>query len=226
MTIMAEQTNNAVVGGVDTHKDLHVAAVVDTQDRVIGTRSFVTTRQSYRQMLAWMRSFGDLQRVGVESTGSYGVGLLRFLQHADVMVLEVTTPDKQDQRNRGKNDDLDAQNAAHAAFAGKRTVTPRSRDGMIEALRVLVVCRKTAVTARRIALQMIHNTIVAALDGLRDQLRVITRMQVVRTLAAWRPDLTAYRDVEAAYRISLKSLSVHSADATSNYTTRSPIWTP
>jgi transposase len=39
------------VGGVDTHKDLHVAAVVDEQDRVI----------------AWMRSFGELQRVGVES---------------------------------------------------------------------------------------------------------------------------------------------------------------
>ncbi len=94
----------------------------------------------------------------------------------------------------------------HATFSGKRTVTPRSRDGLIEALRVLVACRKTAVTARRIALQMIHNTIIAAPDGLRDQLRVMTRMQLVRTLAAWRPDLSAYRDLEAAYRISLKSL--------------------
>lgn len=42
---------------------------------------------------------------------------------------------------------------------------------------------------------MIHNTIVAAPDDLRDQLRVMTRMQLVRTLAEWRPDLTAYRDV-------------------------------
>ncbi len=201
-----EQTRSAVVGGVDTHKDLHVAAVVDHQDRVIGTRSFASTRQGYRQMLAWMRSFGELQRVGVESTGSYGAGLLRFLQQAGVMVLEVTAPDRQDRRKRGKHDDLDAQNAAHAAYSRQRTVTPRSRDGMIEALRVLVACRKTAVTPRRIALQMIHNTIVAAPDGLRDQLRVMTRMQLVRTLAAWRPDLTAYRDVEAAYRISLKSL--------------------
>jgi Transposase len=54
-----------IVGGVDTHKDLHVAAVVDEQDRVIGTRSFATTRQGYRQMLAWMRSFGELQRIGI-----------------------------------------------------------------------------------------------------------------------------------------------------------------
>ena len=141
------------------------------------------------------------------STGSYGAGLLRFVQQAGIEVLEVTAPDKHDRRRRGKNDDLDAQNAAHAAFAGKRTVTPRSRDGMVESLRVLKACRKTAVAARRVALQMIHNTIVCAPDGLRDTLRAMTRMQLVRTLAAWRPDLTAYRDVESAYRIGLKSLA-------------------
>jgi transposase len=145
-----------VVGGVDTHKDLHVAAVVDEQDHVISTRCFAATRQGYRQMLQWMRSFGELQRVGVESTGTYGAGLLRHLQAAGVEVLEVTTPDKQDRRRRGKDDDLDAQNAAHAAFAGKRTVTPKTRDGMIESLRVLKACRKTAVAARKVALQMIQ----------------------------------------------------------------------
>ncbi|WP_191313432.1 IS110 family transposase, partial [Paracoccus aerius] len=194
-------------GGVDTHKDLHVAAVVDNHDRILGTSSFAATRQGYRQMLAWMRSLGQLQRVGIESTGSYGAGLLRFLQAAGIEVLEITAPDRQDRRRRGKNDDLDAQNAAHAALAGARTVTPRTRDGMVESLRVLKACRKTAVTARRVALQMIHNTIVCAPDILRDQLRHMTRMQLVRTLAAWRPDLTAYREVEAAYRISLKSLA-------------------
>ena len=90
---MKEETAGrpGVIGGVDTHKDLHVAAVVDEQNRVIGTRCFATTRQGYRQMLAWMRAFGDLQRIGVESTGSYGAGLLRFMQQAKVAVLEVTT---------------------------------------------------------------------------------------------------------------------------------------
>ena len=127
-----EERERRIVGGVDTHKDLHVAAVVDEQDRVIETRCFATTWQGYRQMLAWMRSFGELQRIGIKSSGSYGAGLLRFMQQAGIAVLEVTTPDKQDRRRRGKNDDLDAQNAAHAAFAGQRTVTPRSRDGMIE----------------------------------------------------------------------------------------------
>jgi transposase len=158
-------------------------------------------------MLAWMRSFGDLRRVGVECSGSYGAGLLRYLQAAGVDVLEVTAPDKHDRRRRGKNDDYDAESAAHAAFAKRHTVTPRSRDGMVESLRVLRVCRKTAVQARRIALQMIQMTIVCAPDKIREPLRSMTRMQLIRTLAAWRPDLTAYRQVEEAYRISLKSLA-------------------
>ena len=166
MDVEEKAAGGGVVGGVDTHKDLHVAAVVDEQDRVLGSRSFPTTRQGYRQMLAWMRSFGYLQRIGVEATGTYGAGLLRIMQSAGVEVLEVTTPDKHDRRRRGKNDELDAQNAAHAAFAGRRTVTPKTRDGMIESLRVLKACRKTAVAARRIALQMIQNTIVCAPDEL------------------------------------------------------------
>ena len=66
MAITITEGPRRIVGGVDTHKDLHVAAVVDEQDQVIGTRSFATTRQGYRQMLAWMRSFGELQRIGVE----------------------------------------------------------------------------------------------------------------------------------------------------------------
>jgi transposase len=47
---------------------------------------------------------------------------------------------------------------------------------MSESLRVLVACRKTAVAARRVAPQMIQNTIVCAPDGRRDHLRNMTRM--------------------------------------------------
>src|SRR5256714_5556786 len=91
---------------------------------------------------------GSSGGIGVEATGTYGAGLLRYMQNAGVEVLEVTTPDTHDRRKRGKNDDLDAQNAAHAASAGQRTVTPKSRDGMVESLRVLKACRQTAVAAR------------------------------------------------------------------------------
>ncbi len=76
---------------------------------MLASQSFATTRDGYKQMLAWMGAFGSLQRVGIEVTGTYGAGQLRYMQKAGIEVLEVTTPDKQDRRKRGKNDDLDAQ---------------------------------------------------------------------------------------------------------------------
>jgi transposase len=218
MAITITEGPRRIVGGVDTHKDLHVAAVVDEQDQVIGTRSFATTRQGYRQMLAWMLSFGEPQRIGVELTGSYGAGLLRFMQQANVVVLEVTTPDKHDRRRRGKNDDLDAQNAAHAAFAGQRTVTPRRRDGMIESLRFFMACRKTAVSAKRVGFQMMHKTIVCAPDGFAINCAAL-RMQLVRTLAAWRADLPPI----ATWIPPIASALSPWPAVTSNCTTRSRI---
>ena len=75
---MAETPETShVVGGVDTHKDLHVAAVVDQYDRVLGTESFPTTRHGYRLMLTWMRSFGDLQRVGIDDRAALRFGYLQ-----------------------------------------------------------------------------------------------------------------------------------------------------
>ena len=102
-------TSPIVVGGVDTHKELHVAGVVDAHDVVIGAESFSTTRAGYRALLRWMRTFGDLSRVGVECTGSYGAGLMRHLDAAGIDVLEVTAGDKADRRKRGKDDAIDAQ---------------------------------------------------------------------------------------------------------------------
>lgn len=197
----------SVVGGVDTHKDLHVAAVVDNHNRVLGTEFFPATRHGYKIMLRWMHSFGAIDRIGIECTGSYGAGLMRYLQQVGIDVLEVTSPDRTDRRKRGKDDTFDAENAAHAAFAGIRTVTPKARDGMIESLRVLKICRKSAISARRVTLQLINANIISAPDTLREQLRGMTRMQLIRTLAAWRPDMTDFRNISSSYRIVFKSLA-------------------
>lgn len=54
--------------------------VVDEQDCGLASENFAATSQSYRQMLEWMQSFGDLQRVGVEAIGTYSAGVLRYFQ--------------------------------------------------------------------------------------------------------------------------------------------------
>lgn len=197
----------SVIGGVDTHQDLHTAAAVSTSGEVLGTASFSTTRAGYRAMLHWFRTHGELLRVGVEATGTYGAGITRHLALAGIPVLEVTRPDPARRRAQGKDDTLDAVSAAQAALTGQRVQVAKDRAGAVEALRVLRTTRKTAVKCRRATLQQLHNTTVAAPDEIRDQVRNLTRMQRLRICAAWRPDTVGYRDPVVATRIALKSLA-------------------
>lgn len=82
-------------------------------------------------MLAWMASFGELKRIGIKCTGTYGSGLFRYCQNAGLAVPEVTAPERMNDANEAKSDTIDAECAAHAAFSGIRTVTPKTRDGII-----------------------------------------------------------------------------------------------
>ena len=199
--------NIQIIGGVDTHQDLHTAAVVSHDGTVLGTESFSTTRAGYRAMLRWFRSHGELLRVGVESTGTYGAGITRHLALSGIPVLEVTGPDPASRRAKGKDDALDAISAAEAARTRRRVQVAKDRSGSVEALRVLRTTRKTAIKCRRAALQQLHNTIVAAPEEVRDQVRNLTRMQRLRTCAAWRPDTVGYRDPVVATKLALKSLA-------------------
>jgi transposase len=78
-----------VVGGVDTHADFHVAAAVDANGGVLDVERFPASVEGYEGLLAWLTGLGQVTRVGVEGTGSYGVGLARFLVDADIEVVEV-----------------------------------------------------------------------------------------------------------------------------------------
>ena len=97
-----------VFGGVDTHKDVHVGAVLDEVGRLLATASFVTTAAGYRQLWRWMCRYGDVVAVGVEGTGAWGAGLARYLDTQGVDVREVMRPNRQHRRRYGKSDEADA----------------------------------------------------------------------------------------------------------------------
>jgi len=76
---------SGVVGGVDTHADVQVAAAVDRNGGVLGIESFPADTAGYESLAAWLVGFGPVIRVGVEGTGSYGVGLSRHLHREGVV---------------------------------------------------------------------------------------------------------------------------------------------
>jgi transposase len=135
MTIV--EMTRPVTGGVDTHADVHVAAVIDANGGVLGVEAFPTTPRGYAALADWLVSFGEVVRVGVEGTGAYGAGLARLLRSRGLMVMEVDRPNRQQRRRAGKSDTIDAIEAARAALSGRAAGIAKSADGDVEAIRAL-----------------------------------------------------------------------------------------
>ena len=159
----------------------------------------------YRRLLSWLRSFGQVNTVGVEGTGSYGAGLTRHLLTAGIEVLEVDRPNRQERRKTGKSDTLDAVAAARAVQAGTANGAAKTRDGNVESIRVLRVARISANKARTQAINQLHSLVCTAPPELCEQLRSRSRDELIAGCAALRPG--SGTDVTAVTKRTLRLLA-------------------
>jgi transposase len=123
-----KQEDTLVVGGVDAHADTHHAAALDERGALLATKSFPTTTPGYAELLGWLRAFGAVAVVAVESTGAYAAALVRYLREHDVRVVEVNQPHAHTRRRVGKSDPIDAEMAARLFLAGKAKAIPKQTD--------------------------------------------------------------------------------------------------
>jgi transposase len=179
---MSTDRTRHVIAGVDTHKDTHLAAVVDDAGRLLSTKAFPTTSVGYTALIAWTRTFGTLVRVGVEGTSSYGAGLTRALHAAGIAVVEVNRPNRQLRRQRGKSDVVDAEAAARAALTQDALRIPKSQDGTVEMLRLIRLQRRSAIQARTQAGNQLHAVVASAPEAIRHRLRDHTLARLVARL--------------------------------------------
>ncbi|WP_425276230.1 IS110 family transposase [Streptomyces lavendulae] len=145
-------------------------------------------------------------RSGWRAQGAYGAELARFLTASGITVVEVDRPDRKARRARGKSDPIDAYAAATAVLSGRASGTPKSRNGIVEAIRALRVVRKSAVKARTQTINQIRSLMVTAPSALRDKLRGLPTGLLIDTLARTRPtgDLT---DPACATKTALRCLA-------------------
>ena len=158
--------------GVDTHRDEHVLAVVTAPVGAVvaGTAAPANTR-GYRELLRLADRHAPGRRAwAIEGTGSYGAGLARYLAGRGEVVFELSRTPRAERRLRGKDDALDAARTARAALAAETLALPRAGERR-EALRLLLVARRSAVDVRREALGQLRAVIVTAAEPLREQLR-------------------------------------------------------
>jgi transposase len=194
----------AITGGVDTHADTHVAAALDPVGGLLGVREFTATAVGYASLLDWLGGFGTVCLVGIEGTGSYGAGLARHVTAAGIRVVEVDRSDRQDRRRQGKSDPLDAVSAARAAQSGRARGAPKGRDGSVEAIRALMVARRSASGERTRAINQARALILTGPDDLRARFTRHTPAALVAGITALRPrpgDIPGY-----AVRVTLREL--------------------
>jgi transposase len=210
-TIGAETPNTevAVILGVDTHLDFHVAVAVDHLGRRLGESSVPTTVKGYERLLRWAEGFGPLRCAGVEGTSSYGAGLTRHLRARGIEVLEVERPKHRRRSSRSnlqKSDPSDAERAARAVLAGEASGVPKSADGTVEMIRTLRAARRSAMKARTQAANQLQALRVTAPEQLRNRLRGLSTKELVRVAARFR--LTGDpSDVPAATKFALRSVA-------------------
>src|SRR5271168_4010878 len=197
-------TCRTVTGGVDTHADTHVAAALDPVGGLLGVREFPATAAGYAGLLGWLGGFGTVCLVGIEGTGSYGAGLARHMSAAGVRVVEVDRSDRQDRRRQGKSDPLDAVSAARAAQSGRARGASKGRDGAVEAIRALMVAKRSAAADRTQTINQARALVLTGPDDLRARFTGHTAAALVAELASLRPRPGS--TVGYATRIALREL--------------------
>jgi transposase len=209
------QENKLIVGGVDAHADAHHAAALDERGALLSTKSFPTSTPGYRQLLDWLSSYGEIDTVAVESTGSYAAALVRYLRERGITVVEVNQPHAHTRRRVGKSDPIDAEMAARLFQAGKAKAAPKQTDGIVESIRMLRVARSSAVKSRTAALVQVRDLIITAPQQLRDQLSCRKTLRGKVTICArLRPSDRELRCPSQAAKLALRSLAqrIHALD--------------
>jgi transposase len=194
-----------IVVGVDTHKYVHVAVALDELGTVLADLTVSAERAGYDRLLAWAQELGQVVAFGIEGTGSYGAALASLVRRRGHRVVEVARPDRRERRLRGKNDLLDAENAARAVLSGRAEATPKNADGVVEQIRQLKVAKDTAVKARTAAMITLKALLVTAPPELREQLQGLSKMALIDRCAGLRPG--PMTSPSAAAKHSLRALA-------------------
>lgn len=197
-------TAQEVILGVDTHKDVHVAALTSPLGLTLSTASFPATTAGYQQMVAWAREHGRVHRAGVEGTGSYGAALTRHLLAEQVTVIEVNRPDRAQRRTRGKSDIIDAEAAARAVISQRATGTAKTGDGPVEQIRMYKVAKDSAVIARVQAVNQLKSLLVTADPTVRQSLADLSTKALIERCAGLSDEV---RSEDAAVMFTLRSLA-------------------
>ena len=181
-----------VVGGVDTHRDRHVAAVVDMNGGLLGVESFPRPPPGIAGLSSWMRRVRH-DRTGRDrghrrvwgrprppsSRGRCGGDRGRSTEPAE------TPPQRQERPARRDR------SGAWRVVGSLRRRRPKTGDGHAEALRALLVAKRSAHSTRIRTIVQLRHLMFTAPDELRARCAKLSRNDSWST----RPPICAHAPV-------------------------------
>ncbi|GAA3345489.1 IS110 family transposase [Amorphoplanes nipponensis] len=184
-----------VVIGVDTHKDTHTAAVLDTRTGAVLARITISTDpDGYAELIALADHHSALRAWALEGSSGYGAGLTRHLSQTGELVVELDRPQRPARRAGAKSDPIDAERAARDALARTRMAQPKT-GGQRAALQMLLTARRAAVEAGADAQRQLHAMVITAPEVVRARFRGQSTRIMLATAINLRPT-TAAGEVE------------------------------
>lgn len=173
--------------GVDAHKRVHMAVVIDAQGHELASWRGENTPAGWTAMQTWAQTFDETRRWGIEGAGQYGHGLAQTVVAAGDRVLEVnprlTAGMRRGSRARGKSDRLDALAVARVVVQAGDELPVVGLDDVSTVLAELTADRESATAEATL---------------LRNQLHQVLHQLSQVDAQAW-PDLT---DVAAVERLT------------------------
>ena len=192
-----------VIVGVDTHLDEHVAVAIEHHGARLGEYRLATTAKGYKGLESWAIGLGGVATFGIEGTGSYGVGLARYLAKCGHTVIEVNRPDRSTRRRLGKSDPLDAEMAARSVLAGVARESPKSGVDKVEMIRVLKITKDSGMKARTQAMNQMKALVVTAPVESREDLDGLNARRLVDRCRSFRPGRLATPTAAAKHALRL-----------------------
>lgn len=157
----------SIIVGVDPHRKVFTASVLDERGRHLDHQHFANSRRGHQDALVWAQSIGSIHRVGIEGASGLGRQLAEFLVERGLDVRDVPphkTAQQQRGRHEGKTDLLDAHRDA---------VETQTNDRLAHAFKSSTVAAPDSVSDQialshnaRISLRKIRVQLIGELDAL------------------------------------------------------------
>lgn len=173
--------------GVDAHKQVHMAVVLNATAQIEGTWCGPNNRTGWEEMLQWACSLAKERQWGIEGAWNYGRGLAQYLVDAGEKVFDInprwTAEQRRSARKVDKSDTRDAHAIAKIVQQEQAVLSPVQAEDESATLELLVTEREATIAEATRLRNQLHQMLLQLDPDYKQHLPTLTsKAGVIRLL--------------------------------------------